>query len=261
MKRILLTFAAALVFFAQSVCAAEESNVDLIYPLALRRPIIENELDLTVRHARNLSGRETDLGAELEYHPLSWWQIALGVPVPILNPGRGTTRGGLGDITLENKFLLYRNLERRIQAAGGLEVTIPSGSKSRGLGGETAIEPFLVGGAVFGSLHLMADGAYEWVLNSPDRGERKQEMRTGLALGYALTEKFLPLLEFTTVRLVRGVNQDQGPKLRHKQQFYLTPGFNLKIYEETTLRFGVQLPLTQTREFEYKLHLGLAIEF
>jgi hypothetical protein len=178
-----------------------------------------------------------------------------------LNPGKGTTIGGLGDIALESKFLLYRNLQRKIQAAGGFEVSLPTGSKSRGLGGETAIEPYLVGGAAFGPVHVIADAAYEWVLNSPDRGELKQEARLGLALGYELTERFLPLLEFTTLRLVRGSNEDDGPKLRRKAQLYLTPGFNLKMFDETTLRFGVQLPLTHTREFEYKLHLGLAIEF
>jgi hypothetical protein len=123
MKRTVIVVTALILLMAEPSFAEEAQNVELIYPLTLRRPIIENEIDLTMSHTRNPSGRETALGAEIEYYPLSWWQIALGLPVSISSPGGGIMQAGIGDITLENKFLLYRNLERRIQAAGGFEVS------------------------------------------------------------------------------------------------------------------------------------------
>ncbi len=69
------------------------------------------------------------------------------------------------------------------------------------------------------------------------------------------------MLELKTVRLVRGENESVGPKLLHQGQVYLTPGVNYKFTDETTLRFGVELPVSRTREFEYSIQMGLTIAF
>src|SRR5262249_59028839 len=106
----------------------------------------------------------------------------------------------VSDIALGTRFLLFRSIERQAQDTGGFELTVPSGSKSRGLGGETAIEPFLVGGIRFKEFQLVIDAAYAWTLNSPDPGERKQEFRSGLEAGYERTERSIPLLELAPVR-------------------------------------------------------------
>jgi hypothetical protein len=258
----------AVLFVAIALCSAApvlaedaEKNVELLYPLTLRRPVLETLLDLTATHAKGRDERETELAAEIEWHILPRWLLSFEIPAVILRPEDRRTLGGLGDIGIENRVLLFRSLERQTQVTGGFEVRLPSGSKSRGLGGETAIEPFLAGGIKFDRLQLLADMAYEWILNSPEHGERKQELSAGLAMGYELTERFLPLLELKTVRMVRGENDEDGPKLRGKGQVYLTPGFNLELFKETTLRFGVQLPLTKAKEFDYMLHLGVSIEF
>ena len=253
----------AVVFFSVAPVLAEDEdkNVELLYPLTLRRPVLETLLDLTATHAKGRDERETELAAEIEWHALPRWLISLEIPAVIVSPENRRTFGGLSDIGIENRFLLFRSLEHQTQVTGGFEVRLPSGSKSRGLGGETTIEPFLAGGIKFNRLQLLADTAYEWVLNSPEHGERKQELGAGLALGYELTEGFLPLLELKTVRMVRGENDENGPKLRRKGQVYLTPGFNLEVLKETTLRFGVELPVTRAREFDYMLRLGVSIEF
>ena len=238
----------------------EDKGFDFIYPLTLRRPVFETLLDLTVSHEKLRRERETELAAELELRVLPWWQVSLEIPALIVDPGKGATFGGLGDIGIENSFRLFKSTDHRAQVTGGFAVRLPSGSKSRGLGGETAIEPFVAGGIILGDFHLLADVAYQWTVNAPGGGERKQEMSGGLAVGYEIAERFLPLLEFKTISMVRGESED-GPKLRRKGQIYLTPGFNLKLFEETTLRFGVQLPVAHAREFDYSVHMGLSVEF
>jgi len=256
-------FATFLSFFAVPVLADEaEPNVEFIYPLVVRRPVLETLLDLTANHEKGRDGRETELAAEIEFRALPRWLVALEVPLLIADPEKGSTQAGLSDIGIGNSFLLFRSIERQAQVTGGFELTVPSGSKSRGLGGETAIEPFLVGGIRFKRFQLVIDAAYAWTLNSPDPGERKQEFSAGLAAGYELTERFIPLLEFTTVRKVRGTNEEEGSALRGKEQVYLTPGLNLKLLDdEVVLRFGVQLPVTNAREFDYAIRLGLSWEF
>jgi hypothetical protein len=261
MRRSFSVLFVFLLFLATPAFAEEkdDKNVDLMYPLTLRRPVFETLLDLTVTHEKLWHERETELAAELELHLLPWWQVSLEIPAVITDPGKGPTLGGLGDIGIENSFQLFKSLDHRTQMIGGFAVKLPSGSKSRGLGGETAIEPFLAGGIILGNYHLLADAAYEWTLNAPGTGERKQQVSAGLAVGYELTDRFLPLLEFKTVKMVRGENED-GPKLRRKGQAYLTPGFNFELFEETNLRFGVQLPVTHAREFDFSIHLGVSIE-
>lgn len=244
-----------------ALCADEEKNVELLYPLTLRRPVLETLVDLTATHAKGREGRETELAAELEWRVLPSWLLSLEFPAVIAKGEKRKTRGGLGDIAIESRFLLFRSLERQAQITGGFAVTLPSGSKSRALGGETALEPFLAGGIKLGSLQVLADAAYQWVLNSPELGERGQELSAGLAMGYELTERFLPLIELKTIRIIRGENDEDGPKLRHKGQVYLTPGFNLEVFKETTLRFGVELPVTRAKEFDYMIRLGVSVEF
>jgi hypothetical protein len=141
MRHLVLLLAAALVAFSAAPTLGEEpDNVELFYPLTLRRPVFETLLDFTVRHAKGGAGRETEPAAELEYRALPWWKISLEVPVLIANPGRGTTLGGMGDIAIENGFVLFQSIARQAEITGGFELKLPSGSKT--LGGETAIEPF-----------------------------------------------------------------------------------------------------------------------
>jgi len=240
----------------------DDPNIDLLYPLTLRRPVLETLIDLTASHEKQPGGsRETELAAELEYRALPWWLVSFEVPVVFDHEHKGPTLGGLGDVGLSTRFRLFRSVEHKAQVVGGLAVTLPSGSKSRGLGGETAVEPFLTGGIILEKFHLLADAGYRWTVNSPTSGERQQLAHIGFAAGYELTDRFLPMLELANDRMVRGENGSEGPKLLHKAQIYLTPGINYKFTDETVLRFGVELPTSRTREFDYAVLLGLSIEF
>jgi hypothetical protein len=78
-------------------------------------------------------------------------------------------------------------------------------------------------------------------------------------VGYRLLHRlFTPLLELTTVTRVAGI-EDDG--LRQRTQVYLIPGCNSRLGPGTTLRSGVQLPVTSARSFDYALHVGLVKEF
>jgi hypothetical protein len=238
--------------------ASEEANVDFVYPLTIRRPTVQNELEFGVRHEKGREGRETELAAELGLRPLSRWQVELGIPAVFLNPREEKSRSGLGDITLENTFLIFKSAEHKTQVTTGFEVTLPSGSKHRGLGGTVGVEPFLAGGIQLGHFDLLGGAAYEWgELNAHHAREREQELTVGGAVAYELTRYFKPLLELTTVRKTHGEDEEDGPKLRGKQQLYLTPGFNFRALGRLTLRFGVQLPVTRARESDYRLHSAL----
>lgn len=68
----------------------------------------------------------------------------------------GPTIARVSDVTLTNSFRLFKSTEHKAQIIGGLALTLPSGSKHRGLGGDTALEPFLAGGTILGDFHFIA---------------------------------------------------------------------------------------------------------
>jgi len=254
----LLTLPSALVALVSPVWAQdEEANLEFFYPVVTRRPIIERELEFRTQSSQGDQGTEHDLFGAIEYPILPWWQIELEVPLVISNPSEGPSNTGFGDLTLENKFLLWKSVQHRAQIAGGFELTLPSGSASRGLGGEFNIEPFLTGAVALGSFDLIGELHYEWNLKGPVEGQRDQELAGNLAVGYRATRWFTPFVEMNSVVLV----QRSDDKLRGSTQVYLTPGFNIQPLPGMTWRAGVQLPVTGTREFNWVVHSGLVWEF
>jgi outer membrane putative beta-barrel porin/alpha-amylase len=236
----------------------EEPTLDFVYPLTTRRPVIERELEFRFVHEKSTGGRETDTTAGLEWALTSRWQIELEVPLVVLDPRDGAVQAGVGDVEIENKFLLYSSLERKVALAAGAEVRLPTGSERRGLGGEFAVEPFVAAAIARGDFDILASAAYEVNANAHLHAPREHELTTGVAAGYRFSRWFTPLVELTTITRTNGDNDDG---LRDRIQVYVTPGFNVRPLPRTTVRFGVQLPVTHAREFDYALHAGLVWEF
>ncbi len=222
-----------------------------------RRPVIEREVELKLTHEKGRHGRETEVAAAVELAPLPRWQFEIEVPLIFTDPRDGDSMTGVGDIEAENKVLLYKSLEHTAQVAAGVEVRLPTGSERRGLGGVAAVEPFITGGIALGDFDVLAFTAYELDVNAHVAGPREQELTAGVAAAYRLHHLFTPLLELTTVTRTRGDNDDG---LRGRTQVYVLPGMNTRPWPGTTLRFGVQLPVTGAREFDYTLHAGFVRE-
>lgn len=236
----------------------EEADIEFFYPVVTRRPVIERELELRTQSAKNLDGSaEHDFIGSIEYPILPWWQVELEVPVVVSNPSDGPSNAGFGDVTIENKFRLWKSVQYRALVAAGFELTLPSGSASRGLGGTFAIEPFVTAGIALGPFDIIGELHYEWQLNSPAQGVREQELAGNLAVGYRVHRLFTPFVELNTLVLTRG----DDPFLQRATQVYLTPGFNVRPLPGMTLRAGVQLPVTGEREFKWVAHTGLVWEF
>ena len=155
--------------------AAYDASDEFVYPLITRRPFLDREFELRVDHEKGLDGRVTELRGSLEIPVLPRWRIGLEIPLVFTDLRDQRSMGGVGDLTIENKFLLYKFGQRPGQVAAGFEVRLPTGSERRGLGGEAAIEPFLAAGIAFGAFDLMAEIAYDVNLNAnvPGRSSRQ----------------------------------------------------------------------------------------
>ena len=121
----------------------------------------------------------------MELAILPRWQIEIEVPLILLDPRDTPSVGGVGDITVESKVLVWRSLERLAAAAVGVEGRFPSGSERRGLGGEAAVEPFATLGIALGDF---------------DGGPHEQELSASAAVAWRLHRLFAPLVELASTR-------------------------------------------------------------
>jgi hypothetical protein len=260
MKRLTLVLLTLSVVLAVRPAHAQDGiqNVAFFYPLRTRRPVIERELEIRVEHAKTADGRVTEAAAAVELPILPRWQVELEVPLIFREPREGAAQGGVGDLRVENKVMVWQSLDWLSQVALGVEGRLPTGSERRGLGGEAGVEPFVTGGIALGDVDLLASVAYEFNLNAHVPGPNEQELTASAAAAWRVTRRFAPLLELVTVTRTRAAQDDE---LRHKTRVSLVPGFNAKVLPGTTLRLGVEVPLTRARTADYTLLGGFVKEF
>lgn len=260
MKRIALLLLVLPLIVVAHPARAQDSfqNVSFFYPLRTRRPVIERELEFQVEHAKGADGRTTEAAVAVELPIMPRWQVELEVPFVFTDPRDGTSQGGVGDLSLETKVAVWQSLDWLSQVAVGVEGRFPTGSERRGLGGEASVEPFVTGGIALGDLDLLASVAYEFNLNANIAGPNEQELTASAAVGWRVTRVFAPLVELVTVTRTRASPDDD---LRGKTRVSIIPGFNAKLLPGSTLRFGVEFPLTRARTADYTLLGGFVKEF
>lgn len=231
----------------------EEEGLDDFFPLVTRRPVLEREVGFRATHDKGRDGREVRIAPLLAVPILPWWQIQLEMPAVFRDPRHGEAVGGVGDLELENKFVLFHSRESDTLVSGGVGLTLPTGSGARDLGGETAIEPFLAAGTLRGRFYFVAEAAYAWTLKVPGPGPGEQAFTASSAIGYRVRSWLIPFLELTSVTKVRGADEPGAQDRQGRTQVYLTPGVNIQLLPQATLGLGVQLPATSARRFDYRI--------
>src|SRR2546428_7883115 len=194
MKRFTLVLLALSVVLVVRPARAKDGiqNAAFFYPLRTRRPVIERELEVRVEHAKTADGRVTEAAAAVELPILPRWQVEVEVPLIFREPREGAAQGGVGDLRVENKVMVWQSLDWLSQIAVGVESRLPTGSERRGLGGEAAVEPFVTGGIALGDFDLLASVAYEFNVNAHVPGPNEQELTASAAAAWRGTPPLPP---------------------------------------------------------------------
>ncbi len=190
--------------------------------------------------------------------------LKLSVPFTVIEPrgDDGATVAGLGDVSVLAKSAPLVSARHHFALGGGVAVTLPTGSKSRGLGGVLAVAPMLLAGKGWRLgerlAFVQADARYNWQLNDPVPGEAEREQRFSANLTTALTLSswLTGILEVNSARVVAG-----DPALRDRWQLYVTPGLSVQPAEGWDVRAGIQVPLSGAREFDYGVALQVTRGF
>ena len=216
---------------AAPAAAEGESGLDLIDVLVTRTPLPGTNVQLGYRFERSSVHLDTGSATTHTNEPFvtgslavtDWLQVSAALPYDFFRtqgPGAGTvtTVNGVGDLTPEVQVTFLQSKALQLALSGGLGVGVPTGSVSKGIGGQWTLSPFLGAGKLWGPVQLLADVGYSAEIRTlPDR---EQRLLYDVAVGVSLFDGTLfPFLE------LNGAYTFMGPSdLRHKGQVVLTPG-------------------------------------
>jgi hypothetical protein len=231
----------------------ESPDVQLFDPLVTRNPAPERELEITVSDEKGRDGHEVETEVELAWRVGRRLELRAEAPLVILLPREGADVGGLGDVSVGAKVLLYESAERAALVSVGTDLGLPTGSAHRGLGGSTAVTPYLAAGMGLGPLDVIGEVNYTRILGGADAGA--EEVQVNLAAAYTEWRRVMPLLELAPVTQTRSgrSHDEEAPDLVGRPQACVTPGVIVRLPAGTSVRAGVQVAVTGARKFDSRL--------
>jgi mono/diheme cytochrome c family protein len=217
-------------------------DLNLPRPFFTEKAFPENEAIWTTSFSRKGG---TSIGHELVYERRigARSQVEVVAPIDSVNVG-GDVRRGVGDVALAFKHTLHASHTNGRIASAGMEVVLPTGNESRGLGnGYTVFEPFAMWGQVLPrNAFLQMHGGIELPSDS-ERGSREVFLRT--AIGATLAEDrgfgraWTPQLELLWARPEGGMSEwDLVPQIQ----------VTLSKLQHVMVAGGVRIPLTERDE-------------
>lgn len=234
---------------------SEDYNIEFEYTLLTKRSVLEREFEFHFDVEKGPEGRVFEWSPAVEFVILPRWQIELEIPFLYVSPRGGADVGGIGDIEITNRFLLYKQLQPAVLVTLGLETTFPTGSRSRDLGtGSFNIEPWLAAGIALGDFDVQASVAYSYMVASP----QEQQLELAAAVAYRVNRWFAPLFEVGMFRLTHGEVDDA---LLNKNRVSVLPGFNIHPRPGMTFAAGVEIPVTHVKEFDFAVRTLFVYEF
>lgn len=240
-------------------------------PLLLHHAHIEDEQRINFSRFENFRtgrGEEAALSAEMEL-AFTWtedFRLGSEIFIPFSNTGVSNDKYGIGDIELQPIKYAFLNLPETV-LTGAFSVGLPTGSESRGLGGDQT--------ALGGKLFL--DQAYRnWYLGinveygAGVSGPTSSEFEVATSITYSFINEtgegvapsmphqtVVPtvMLELVSESILTGA--DKGEDI-----ITLAPGLQLWLPQSNwKFRVGVGLPLTSDRENDFAVYVQIGNHF
>ncbi|MEW6323038.1 MAG: hypothetical protein AB1635_18365 [Acidobacteriota bacterium] len=133
-------------------------NLNFPLPIFTEKAYPENEFVLKPRLSRRDGRSDLEFVSVYERRlgRRGMWEVAVPLASHAADDG-GARAHGLGDVDIAVKYVLAAGAEGAGILSGGLEVALPTGRDSRGLGHGTAVfEPYLAAGTMIGDVYVQA---------------------------------------------------------------------------------------------------------
>jgi mono/diheme cytochrome c family protein len=229
-------------------------------PLITGKAIPEQEVVLGgqfMRAVRNASPNEQSMtfSGAAEYRINGLTEVELEVPVSTINLDPGPSTAGLGDVAVALKRVLFFSVENLTIVSAALELSLPTGRSSKGLGeGQLIWEPNLRAGWKWRQLILQGDLRFELPQQTANS---ESALLYNVALGYEFEPdprlELVPMVELNSETLMNGA--DGGRTLSA-----VLPQLRLK-WLAWSAGAGVQVPFTPVKEFDLRVLFDLTYEY
>jgi hypothetical protein len=240
-------------------------------PILLHHAHIEDEQKINFAHFKNFQterGEETTLSAQMEL-AFTWsddFRLGSEIFIPFSNTGVSNDQFGIGDLEIQPIKYAFLNLPETV-LTGALSVALPTGDKSRGLGGkQTAIGGKLFLDQAYRNWYLGVNVEYEASVSGPT----SSDLGFAMALSYSFIDEtgegvaptvphqtLVPalMLELVSESVLTGMEKGQDI-------ISLTPG--LQIWHPASdwnFRVGMGLPLSSNRESDLAVYVQFGNHF
>ena len=243
--------------YVKSLCADPDwvpGELNFPRPLLTDKAFPEQEMIVGGRFGRN--GKNVDeYWGRLEYRVNGLTNIEITSRALSINPNNGPTESGLGDTSLSVKRVVAFSPRNRALASVGLQLTLPTGNDQRGLGdGSVVFEPNLRAGIDWKQIVMQVAGA----LAFPDRSA---DINSLAALDVAIGRYYFPdpRLQITPMIEFNTITRISGPSTGETKSTIL-PQVRVK-WLVWALGVGVQMPITDAREFEVRPMFDVVYEY
>lgn len=217
---------------------------------------------------------EFEGSGELAWRFNRWLGAEVQVPVVGIDPEAGGGNTGLGDIEVAPMVALWQSPERLTIVSARSGFALPTGDEGEGLGAEGwTWEPGLLLWKGYGAAKrgaLQAELTYERLY--ADAGPDEEELVYNLAWSHWLPSNWIPVAELNGVTRLSDPPADHHGEEEPAGGLTLAHGDAVEAEEDTvvsgTLGFryafangqqwgaGIQLPLTDTEGYDWRLVIG-----
>src|SRR5262249_52018989 len=184
--------------------AVEEPDVQVFDPLVTRNPTPEREVEVGVSYEKGREGKELETELELSWRFGRPFEVSLEIPFVYLSPRDSPDVAGIGDIAVDFKFRAFQSVEHAALLSVGFALGLPTGSEHRGLGGSTAVTPYVTAGIGLGPIDVIGEINYAWIVDGAHSGT--QTLQVNLAAAYTGWRRVTPLLELNLATQTRGAD-------------------------------------------------------
>ncbi len=214
-------------------------------PLITGKAFPEQEVIIGGRFGRN-SRDVTEIFGALEYRLDGLTNLEVRVPGLFTRSDFGSTKAGLGDVAVSVRRVVAYSIEHRALASLGLELSAPTGDQGRGLGsGEFVWEAFLRAGWDW---RQFVTQAVVKVTLPQDSISNNAAFGFDMAFGRYFQPDprmfITPMIEFNSGSRLAG-------SFKGETKSAVLPEVRFQ-WLRWSMGFGVQLPVSRHRDFEYR---------
>ena len=228
-------------------------------PLIGESPTPDTGIRLNYLFIEKSNADERVLNPEVELSISDWASIELDIPYSFRDPNDGSESTDNFDSS-EIALKLAHALSENTVIGGGLELGLPTGDDTKGIGSNNkiTITPFLNLGVKIGALEAIAFLGFGFPTNQQDpeaRADEDLELEYNLAFAYWFMPETRAIVEFDAEMIVKG--DDNEGIVNLTLGLISAPADNVPL----EIGGGVSFPITADKEFDNRLILSVFYEF